>query len=287
MCAEGPTPHFYYDVPRGRSRALLLYFHLRGSRDGRHRVPRSQSRLTFVHRLASQPPTRSQPLRTKTRQRSIILSPSAVSAKFFQIDRVLLTHCPSSPIRQLPFTTATIHGRGWSILRKPPMGGTNNRVHQRRISGVGRFFPRVHLNIAGSWEGKSNDARRAFPWLKLKSLHATMDGLVLLMPLSQRPCGAVPPPPVTSSGILLLSHTVAIPSSGSCCAALLLLLPPGLDREDVLGLGSSQVGLFPLLCNRVSPLYVQSKANFPDYEGGGGCGVSGRVPVQPIGICCL
>ena len=49
-----------------------------------------------------------------------------------------------------------------------------------------------------------------------------MGGLVLLMPLSQRPYGAVPLHP----GILFLSLTVAIPHAGSFCAAL-LLLPPG------------------------------------------------------------
>jgi hypothetical protein len=83
-------------------------------------------------------------------------------------------------------------------------------------------------------------------------------------------------------GILFLSLTVAIPHAGSCCAALLPLLPPGLDREMyfVTSSGFFLSGVFPLLCNRVSPLYFPR--HFPDYE-------EDRVaePVQFIGSYLL
>jgi hypothetical protein len=117
--------------------------------------------------------------------------------------------------------------------------------------------------------------RRAFPWPE--SIAPRHHGWTRVadapITASLRSCA---PPPV---GILFLSLTVAIPHAGSCCAALLLLLPRALIARCTSS-GFFWSGVFPLLCNRVSPLYVQR--HFPDYE-------EDRVtePVQFIGSYLL
>ena len=106
--------------------------------------------------------------------------------------------------------------------------------------------------------GKSNDATRV-PLARVNAPRHHGWTRVADAPItaSLRSCAS---PPV---GILFLSLTVAIPHAGSCCAALLQLLPPGLDREMYFVWVLLEQGL-SLLCNRVSPLYVQR--HLPDYE---------------------